>query len=337
MSIITTYPSDEQLLAKWRARLPPHADVDGFLAREAAIVQRLLASYRAQRGDQPANVDTWDAYTALVAALPSAERHLEEASDAPALTRLLKRAEKNATRHARFMDDIRECVDMRAESLILRNLGWDVVTMMTRSPVMVLLRTMGPVPQARGDFLVFWNHPLVAVKGAARDRHAGHGPQVNRKFKAAKFTWSPTRLRYERAASDDAWEAAMAVVAVLTPGAMWSTPTTKLLTAVTGLTYEDSYWVRPDGPQLRVPGPRASEDPFEPHVVLVRDSMGLVGHDPDRGLSSGRYVRHFQPDLARAEAAIAPFRDLIKIETPASPSELKTYAKKIWKMARAAR
>ena len=335
MSLITTYPTDEQLLAEWRATLPPGADVDGFLAREAANVQDLLARRRAQRGDQPANVATWDAYTALVAALPSAERLLEEASDAPALTRLLKRAEVNATRHARFMDDIRECVDMRAEALILRNLQWDVVALMTRSPVLVLLRTMGPIPQARGDYVVFWNAPVVAVKGAARDRHAGHGPQVDRNFKAAKFTWSPTRLRYERAASDAAWEAAKAVVAALTPSSSWSTPTTKRLTAVTGLRYEDSYWVRPDGPQLRVPGPRASDEPFEPHVVLVRDSMGLVGHDPDRGLSSDRYVRHFQPDLARAESAIVPFRDRIKIETPASPSELKTYATKMWKLAAA--
>jgi hypothetical protein len=325
----------DTMLARWREALPvrfsPHV-VAGFLDRNGVVVGRMFAvaagRRTARRGESPDAVEAFEAYTDLVNALPIAERSLAPSSDGAVLKQLLALVDadlKDGDRTAIQNVGV-QYIDTRAEALVMRRSGWDVVALMTASPVLVLLQIRGTRPKARGDYLVFWHNPHVAIK-APKPLAGDEGTRVQEAMADAGFEWSPALLRYQAPASDQAWAAALDVVERLTPGTAWSFPDDKTLSALTKLSYGASWWGQPGGPPPQLP------EPFVPKVVLVRNAMLTVSHHPERGLQLDRYIREFNPVMTDAEDKIRYMYG--QIRAPGSTLEaLGKYAHTIWKMAR---
>ena len=322
----------QTMLARWRDALPARFSpqvVAAFLQRNGVVVGRISAAAAgrrtARRGESPDDVEAFEAYTDLVHTLPIAERALAPSSDGAVLKQLLALVDadlKNGDRAAIQNVGV-QFIDTRAEALVMRRSGWDVLALMTASPVLVLLQIRGPRPKARGDYLVFWHNPYVAIKAPTLIAAGDEDKRVS----VAGFKWSPELLRYQAPASDQAWAAAVDVVEGLTPGEAWSFPDDKTLSALTKLSYGSSWWSQPGGP-----APPLTE-PFASKVVLVRDAMLHVSHHPERGLQLDRYIREFNPVMTDAEEHIRHMYGQLRAPGPAL-EHLATYAHTIWKLAR---
>jgi len=324
----------QTVLTRWREALPARYSpkvVAGFLQRHRVVVDRISAvaagRRTARRGESPDDVEAFEAYTDLVNALPIAERALAPSSDGSVLKQLLALVDadlKDGDRGAIQNVGV-QFIDTRAEALVMRRSGWDVLALMTASPVLVLLQIRGPRPIARADYLVFWHNPYVAI--TAPPLAGDEDTRVREVMSVAGFKWSPELSRYQAPASDQAWAAAVDVVEGLTPGAAWSFPDDKTLSALTKLSYGSSWWSQPGGP-----APQLSE-PFASKVVLVRNAMLHVSHHPERGLQLDRYIREFNPVMTDAEEHIRHMYGQVRAPGGA-PEHLGEYAHTIWKLAR---
>lgn len=322
----------ESILNLWRGSLRASLSddvVEDFLRQHGAEVSSAIAGFlakrRARAGELPKDVETWDAYSAMVDSLPEDERMISPSSDLRVLATLLAKSEKQGGpgfyTGSVMRNFTQEYIDLRAECILARKSGWDLVPVMTSSLVTVLMGAVGPVPLSRYGYFLYWENPMVAVRG----------PRADKTFAAIGFAWSDDNDRYECAASDGAWRDAKRVVESLTPEALWSTPDNRTLSQATGLNYSDSWWTeQPSRPRTG----RVTFEPFSPKAILVRGFAGAATHDPDRGLSKEHYHRNFRPMMSRVEERLVQLRD----EVGYQPSDLKTtrsYARKIWALARA--
>lgn len=319
----------EGVLEAWQAAMPPRlaAGMGVFLEHNREGVEQLVRTHlgkrSARRGDSPHDVETFNAYTRLVDDLALAERQVAPESDARVLARLIARNDHLSLRWSDSIERFaQEYVDVRAECLLLRSKGWDVVPLMTLLPVMALVSAPGPIPRSRGSYLLFWENPNIAIQG----------PRSDRQFTKLGFRWEDRRSRYAAPASDMTWQASVELIESLTPTDRWSTPDNATLSRETGLNYADSYWTEPKGSRAR--GPRLADRPFAQTVVMVRNSMGSCSHDPDRGLSPSRFHRQLKPAISEAEETLLKLRDAVRMEHPSNTETLRTYARKMWKLAR---
>lgn len=212
----------DRILPRWRAGLPSRfsrAEVDGFIRRHRreleAHVAGALARRRAEAGHRPTIVEEFTAYDPIV----DRERLLDAEHDADVLARLMKRidAEFATGRYheASVLSNVGlEYVDSRAEAILIRIEGWDVVPLLSDRPavaivggsVIALRDHMGSLairPDKRGQF----NHLFAAFRRAEE--------QVLHMRDEMRLEWN-TKERLRRYALA-IWEGARAAASLSNP------------------------------------------------------------------------------------------------------------------------
>jgi hypothetical protein len=133
----------EKLLPRWRVKLPARYSpeyIDGFIARNrsalAAIVERAMMYRRVKQGTPPTTPEEFAAYGKLA----ERERPRDAEPDDVVLERIIGRVMKWKPRK-RAAPDVAAVryIEARAEAILLRRAGWDVVPMLLREPATAIL------------------------------------------------------------------------------------------------------------------------------------------------------------------------------------------------------
>ncbi|MBZ5709375.1 SNF2-related protein [Nannocystis pusilla] len=152
----------DKLLPRWRAKLPPSYSpefIDGFIQRNRdaleAVVARAMMLRRMKRGEPPKTAEEFAAYAKLAAR----ERPKDAEPDAAVIKRIMKRMDKMLARdpgpdgqEGAVAFGV-EFAEIRAEAILLRQIGWDAVPLLLRRPALVILESGSPfiVRNASGE------------------------------------------------------------------------------------------------------------------------------------------------------------------------------------------
>lgn len=200
----------ERILPTWRSSLPPELapDVDAFVRRRRAALERILGQAlgvrRLQRGKLPRTVEDFSA----AGFLAERERPHLEGPDRDLLRRLKKRtttllAGVEDPAAARGVYD--EYVLLRAEALLLGQMGWDAVSLLLRQPMLaifsaksvVLVHRHGPKPHDA----IFPGLEEASVADLRADLEAAHGiaieihTQITERGGGPETIWARARGR----------------------------------------------------------------------------------------------------------------------------------------------
>lgn len=136
-----------RLLTQWRAKVPPRfsrVEVDEFIRRHQreleGLVAKAVAQRRAEAGHSPETAVEFAAYDPIVAR----ERTKDSAPDEAVVVRLMALIDvefRTGRYHeASVLSNLGlEYVDTRAEAILLRARGWDVVPLLVDRPALAVV------------------------------------------------------------------------------------------------------------------------------------------------------------------------------------------------------